>query len=107
MDPQHKTDSRERPAPCAGYSSIEMDEVKPPVRSVDRFRFDSGPAHQRESANMICAMKKREIRTRGERIPPADIRTCKSSPWEDVDTRGGTASGTAGRVPQSKACMEY
>ena len=39
------------------------------------FRFDSGSAHKRDSANMIYAMKKREIKIRGEQKQPADVRT--------------------------------
>ena len=43
----------------------------------------------------------------GEQMQPADIRTCKPSPREDVCTHGGTASGIRGWVPGIRACNEY
>lgn len=49
------------------------------VRMPCHARFESSPAHQRESANMIHAMKKRGISDKG-RASPVDIRTCESSP---------------------------
>lgn len=70
-------------------------------------RSDSCPAHQGKSPNLTESDAKAAGHKWGEQMQPADIRTCKPSPREDVCTHGGAASEIRGRVPGIRACNGY